>query len=288
MTYKNKQLKKARESIRKGQNIAESLRVMRNLATAGDGGAAASLVQVLAYQQDWTECIEHCIVALETQNTDQIFSFAVKEQTLDILARAGQETKSWSRIVEFAKKKFEELTDNCYPPNSPVYYQKILALADRNGLPPNVRNTGTAPLRKYDGDINAVNSAKTFQRFLDAHAEAQTDSEELVFRKFLAAMENSYCTGAIELWEEHRATIEQKGRTVLTFPHILTLSKMYLDGGNDDGAWKVIAEHLHYWIPLDKCQVLPVALLADTEIRELMTSPRCEFVLNADKTLRPE
>lgn len=284
MTYKNKRLQKARESILKGRDITEASRVMRDLATAGNGGAAASMLQVLAYQRQWEECIHHCILALNTKDTTQIFSFHVNTQALDVLARAGQETKNWAKIAEFARMKLEELTDYCPPPNSPRYYEDILALCERDGSPPHIRNTGIAPLRKYDGDVNELLAAKAFQRFVDQHAEIQKSADELVFRKFYTALENCYSRGAIELWERERAIIERTGQAVLSFTNILKLSKMYIDIGNDEGAWAVISESLHYWLPLDKCEVLPIVLLADTDIRELMTASRCDFVLNADKT----
>lgn len=283
MTYKNKELSKARKSVSSGQNIDSAVLVMRKLADAGDGGAAASLAQVLAYQGKWDECIDYCITTQNTHDNKQIVVFTVKLESIDIMARAGAETKNWDKIVQFSRKRLDELSERCSPPWSEGYYKAVLEYADRNGAEPHIRNTCTAPLRKYGGDINEQNHLKDWSRHLEKNPTAKSNPDEATFWKFHSALTNAYSEGAIEMWERNRELIEREGSNTLSFHSILTLAKMYLDCAREESAWQVIEECLHYWLPQDKCQVLPVSLLADTEIRPIMNQERCLRVLAADK-----
>jgi hypothetical protein len=70
---------------------------------------------------------------------------------------------------------------------------------------------------------------------------------------------------------------------VRTFPTMAFVATSLARAGRAKDAWKVIEKAVNVWWPVDILQVAPVDLLADEDLRPLMTAERCAQVLRSPR-----
>lgn len=273
MTYKNKELKKARLSFSHGD--LESVSVMERIASAGNGGAAASLAQIRAFEGRWSEAVDLSIQALRTNDFEQLSTANIRTDLIDVLGRAMLESNRFSDVISFCKESLRqcETAGEAAP-----LFKGLLAYAGRNGAPPHYFWSAKDWV-KFEGE-------QAYLDALEAHLvhwpKVRKNPEQLRAKELLYAVSCGHQDKAIELWEENGTTIQG----LLFDASLLMIAKAYINKGKPDTAWEVLSKHLDYWLPVDGCQVLPVALIADYQLRTLMTPERCDFLLKADKTPR--
>lgn len=272
MTYSNKQLKKARLSFCRGDR--DAVQVIERIAAEGDGGAAASLAQIRAFEGRWSEAVDLAIQALRTNDPEQLSTANIRTDLIDVLGRAALESHRFPDVIAFCEEAIKECEAQGKGP-VPLY-KGLLAYAGRNGAPPHYC-WSVKDWSEFAGE-------DVYESQLEANLKhwpkVRTIPNQLHEKQLWHAVACGHQDKAIELWEQHGTTIHG----LLFDASLLMIAKAYINRGNPDTAWEVLSKHLDYWLPMDGCQMLPVALIADYQLRTLMTPERCEFLLNADKT----
>ena len=262
----------ARQTALRGQpDIA--IQALRRFADAGDAAASASLAELLAFRGCWEEVILHAGRLIE--NPTSVYAGNVFNDMICLLGRAGHETGQWQQIADAAASAWEKTDrteERVHVRNRHFRILETLkGYALRRGKAPHelIRVFGN-PFSATQADRDARYKAAVYEATYN-NQEISQSAAKLTAYLFAIAINSNQSEDAIKIYDA--------GNMPANFDYAVHLARMLVEGGNLEGGWQVLWNHMSLWWPVDKAQVAPVILLTDPKLKTLLDQDRCDQIL---------
>lgn len=229
-----------------------SLEALLALSEQGDGCAAASAAELLAFMGRWSELVPHARRLLANPSavsTSNVFSDACR-----LVRRASRELGDPSIIEESAKLVPASMSA-----------QTNAVLLSEYVEPSSIRAPDVA---KYN---DAIAAATKDRRFKNA-------PEKLALHAFALAVVFGVDEAIIERFDETHPHFH--------FDHAVSVARAWVKQGQPERAWPILRAFVPRWWPVDPAQVAPVILLVDPWISRVVTPERAREVLAIDRARR--
>lgn len=233
-------------------DAGRALQALVSMSNDGDACAAASAAELLAFNGQWRECVEHArrlLAEPDAVQTGNVFTDLCR-----LVRRAARELGDRSIIDESAKVVPE-----------PMRAQRDAVLLDEYVEPSSTRAPNRA---KYDEAVVAATKDKRFKgkpTQLDAHCFALAVTfavDDLVIARF------------------------DESNPMFHFDHAVSAARALVKQGQSERAWKILRSFVPRWWPVDQAQVAPVILLVDPWIAPIVTADRAREVLTIPRGKR--
>lgn len=269
-------LKQVRQAALQGRTD-EAISLLRVYGDRGDASASASLAELLAFQNEWSECLLRAGEFIA--NPRSVYAGNVFDDMIRLLGRAGQETKQWELILQVTQVAAERVEANIAgdaPSKQEAertryskIFQALQEYAQREGSPPHelIEVFGVSRPTQAEQDIAYQKATQS----TEVPPRLRSDPTALLRHRFSLARVYKQEIEVVRLYEEEQMPSD--------FDFAVVVAKAYLHREQPDLAWDVLWKHLPLWWPVDRAQVAPVILLVDTDLAGMMNRERCERVL---------
>ena len=240
--------RKAAECVRAGQ-LALALPVLENLADRGDVEASLSLAQLAAFRRDDAGLLRRAVALFEKPDTiGSINAFdEMGGLVRDALLRTGSKAEAERRTAELAKKLEGGLGRTL----------REGALDGSEELAPPEREAQ----KRYD---DWVESAKSRPNFIKRPAD-------FLHHRFQIACNSRLEDEVLRLWAE----------PTMPRPWVdaVFVARWLAHRGKAEEAWRTLEAHVASWWQLYYFDVVPMVLVTDRTLTQLLTPERAEKIL---------
>jgi len=225
-----------------------ALGALTRLADAGDARAAASAVEILAFQGKWAALVPYAMEFLVKPSA--VDAGNVFTDVASLVRRAARELREPAIVKRAAK-----VVPQTYAAMARASLTRDLATSEKPG--------GTRERAHYDAAVR------------DATSDTGLAPKSTALAEHLFALAATY---RIED-EMIRRWAKLPAATGLLDDGAFAVARIHAKRGNATRAWSTIASRLGNWYAIDIAQVAPVVLLYDAVLSPLMTARRCAQVL---------
>lgn len=240
-------------------------------AELGDRDAVAGLGYLAAYEGDWAAVLAAAEIVVGDVETFPAAN--VHEDFGALSARAGAHTGDWPRVGRIAK------------------------IAARAKLGPLAERLKRCAEAGADGINAADDSAGEAERNSRSWAEyvaggdarrpkrVQKSAESRLAHDFSVACAYKQWAAVLEMMRQHPELPSGTGSAGFEWvvEALGWARRSTSPAVSEREAWQLLIARLDRWMPVFECQVLPVELVTEEGVRELMTPARCREVLAAPK-----
>jgi hypothetical protein len=247
-----------------------AITLLAPMAESGDAGAAASLAELLAFKGRWSEVIGAASLLLAEPQA--VYAGNVFTDMVELLGRAGHETRDWTRIAAAAAHACARVSQRGDPPHLAHPRGRILAgleaYAAREGFPPHelIRIFGIPPSAP-----DAASHRNAVEHVFAYRPDLRGDPSGLAEHLINLAISFRQWDALLERFAEEPSSFR--------FQHAVPVARALVERQRLDEAWAALEPRLGSWWPVDRAQVAPVELLTDPQLRTLMTVARSAQVL---------
>jgi len=194
---------------------------------------------------------------------------------VSLLGRAGDETQDW-QMIQWAVHAARIGVKKHVGPNQLEWHlgllERLHAYAERQGSPMRAMISEFLPLYAKG---TWAERRREHEEFLDSVRTKNRNLRDNPAAFHQAALDSAVRYGlvaeAMELFRRQPAGDFRTGAT---------LARLLVEGGEEDGGWKVLWHAVRIWQPVDKSQVAPADLLCDEFLRRILTPEHCEMILS--------
>jgi hypothetical protein len=256
---RNKKALNTARSLALAGRVAEAEQHLAQLADSGDLPAAASLIQLMAFRENWQGVSVYGLPLLgspESLYSHNAYSEAVQLVALSAVRGGVVDNEHIATLA--AKEERPQIRTQLE--------RAVLLVSDPVE---NARVFLWEPPENRSGYDAALDRLRKTESVLFDDPAALTD------RLIGNALAFNCCSVAMELAAGELSE--------LAFENAIYLAKCLSRNQEFDRAWGVIAPRIPGWWPVDDAQVAPVALICDPDLARFMTPERRKAVLSTPR-----